>query len=236
MRIVISQPRYLPALNYIQRMAFADKFVILDVVQRQARGWENRNKLLLPNPTWLTIPVASSSRALIMDSMIDGKDWVVEHKRKIQQNYEKAPFFSKRLLDDLYTLNNGSNNYATILVSLLENIYPLLSLRPNLVLASSLLHPPEYAEGGVSILRKISERICADCYVSGPNGKEYGVQEEFERTAIEVLFHEFKHPVYEQNSETFIPYMGFFDALFYSGVDWLTNFVKTAPDLRGCND
>ena len=67
---VISQPRYLPALNYLQRLYFADIFVIFDVVQREVRGFENRNKLLLPKPKWLTIPVSSSGREKIYKSVL----------------------------------------------------------------------------------------------------------------------------------------------------------------------
>jgi hypothetical protein len=58
MKIVISQPRYLPTLNYLIRLYFSDCFVLLDNVQRQARGYENRNKLLMPSAKWLSISIS----------------------------------------------------------------------------------------------------------------------------------------------------------------------------------
>jgi len=233
LKIVISQPRYLPALNYLQRLFFADEFVILDVVQRQARGWENRNKLLLSEPTWLTVPVASSSRSLIVDTLIDGRFWVTEHKKKISQHYGKAPFFSEMLLNEAYALNEGSNRYADVLVAMLRNVCRLLSFEPNLVYASDLLRPEDFACGGVETLRALSERVGADAYVSGPNGRNYGVVEGFAGSGIDVLFHEFQHPVYEQRDRPFVPYMGYLDALFFCGVEWLSGFIRSAPDLRG---
>lgn len=236
MKAVISQPRYLPALNYLQRLFFADQFVILDVVQRQARGWENRNKLLLPEPTWLTVPVASSSRSLIVDTTIDGRAWVAEHKKKISQHYGKAPFFNERLLDQAFALNEGANRYVDVLVALMENACRLLSFEPKLVFASNLLKSDDFAQGGVQILRMLSERVGAKAYVSGPNGRNYGVVDGFSGSGIDVLFHEFQHPVYEQLNGPFVPYMGYLDALFFCGVEWLSGFTRSTPYLRGCRD
>lgn len=236
MKTVISQPRYLPALNYLQRLYFADKFVILDVVQRQSRGWENRNKLLLPEPSWLTVPVSSSSRSLIFDTLIDGRDWLADHKKRVCQHYSKAPFFSEQLLDEAFSLNEDSNRYVDVLVALMKNACRLLSFEPKFIFASDLLVPDEFTQGGVEVLRLISERVKADIYVSGPNGRKYGVVEGFLGSGTGVLFHDFKHPQYEQLNHPFVPYMGYLDALFYCGVKWLSCVIRTTPNLRGCRD
>lgn len=231
MKIVISQPRYLPALNYLQRLYFADQFVVLDIVQRQARGWENRNKLLLPQPTWLTIPVSSSSRALITDSKISGQQWIKAHKEKIIQHYKSAPYFNLEFLDLAYTVDEKSTGYTDILLTLTKNACRLLSFEPRMALASNLLCTEDHREKGVRILRRICERIGADCYVSGPNGREYGVGEEFSGSGIKLLYHDFTHPIYSQRNPPFVPYMGFLDALFFCGVDWLSQFVRTTPEF-----
>lgn len=219
LKVVISQPRYLPALNYLQRLYFADRFVVLDVVQRQARGWENRNKLLLPSPTWLTIPVASSSRSLIINATIDGRAWIDEHKDRISQHYGRAPYFNEALLNHVYTINEDSSRYADVLVEMLKNACRLLSFEPRFVFASNVLAPEEMTRGGVEILRLLSQRVNADCYVSGPNGRNYGVSDGFLGSGIEVRFHEFHHPMYGQGGRPFVPYMGYLDALFYCGAE-----------------
>jgi hypothetical protein len=231
MKIVISQPRYLPALNYLQRLYFADQFVVLDIVQRQPRGWENRNKLLLPQPIWLTIPVSSSSRALIIDSKISGQQWIKAHKEKIIQHYKDAPHFNRELLDRVYTVNERLSGYTDVLLTMTKNTCRFLSFEPKLVLASNLLRTEDHMEKGVKILRRICDRIGADCYVSGPNGREYGVAEEFLGSGITLVYHEFTHPIYPQRNPPFVPYMGFLDALFFCGVDWLSQFVRTPPEF-----
>lgn len=231
MKVIISQPRYLPALNYLQRLYFADQFVILDIVQRQARGWENRNKLLLPEPTWLTIPVSSPSRALIMDSKICGQQWITAHKDKIIQHYKNAPFFDDELLDQVYVLDETLTGYTDILLMLIRNACRLLSFEPRIVRASNLLCFEDCAVKGVKILRRICERIGADYYISGPNGREYGVIGEFSGSGVHLLFHDFTHPIYPQRNPPFVPYMGFLDALFFCGIDWLNQLVRTTPEF-----
>ena len=232
MKAIISQPRYLPALNYIQRLFFADVFIVFDVVQRQARGWENRNKLLLPDPTWLTIPVASSSRSIIKDTKILNTDWIENHKNKIGFYYKNAPFFDSKLLDFIYNIEAPSDNsYVDVLLSLMNNICSALSFKPALVRASDLLLPEDYQENGVRLLRIVCQRSGASCYVSGPNGKEYGVDDEFSRHNIPVVYHNFIHPEYFQARHDFAPYMGCLDALFYCGREWLFEFVRKKPRL-----
>ena len=68
MKIAISQPRYLPALNYLQRIVVSDKFVLLDDVQHQSRAFEHRNKVRdAKKSRWLSIPIdrSATSRPLL---------------------------------------------------------------------------------------------------------------------------------------------------------------------------
>ena len=44
--VAISQPRYLPAINYLDRIVRADVFVLLDTCQHQPRAFEHRNRVL----------------------------------------------------------------------------------------------------------------------------------------------------------------------------------------------
>ena len=90
MKVVISQPRYLPALNYLQRLKHADVFVFLDNVQIQTRGWENRNKILINGKEkWLTIPVSSSKREVVFKAKIAGKDWLWKHKETVKESLSR---------------------------------------------------------------------------------------------------------------------------------------------------
>jgi len=233
--IVISQPRYLPALNYLHRLVFADIFIVLDNVQRQARGWENRNKLLLNDPKWLTIPIKSSSREAIKNTQINGVNWISEHKKCIEYHYRDAPFYDSSLLDHYFcdfSMNIGANeslDFTDTMIRSLTNISEILSIPFNISKASILT--PDSACTGPEKLLELCRITNAKTYVSGPNGRSYGVDACFSSSGIQVIYHEYEHLKYSQfNSQLgFFPYMGFFDALFNIGSKKLVEHLKRKP-------
>lgn len=230
MNVVISQPRYLPALNYINRIAKADTFVLLDTVQRQARGWENRNKLLCNGkPKWVSIPIDSSSRAVIVDTQIKGTDWIESHKNIIINYYREAPFFEKDIVHAYYsgfeeTLVKNNFSFTELIKQSIQNLGNILSFRKNLSIASTLDRNRENWLTGPEELLRIAELVNATTYISGPNAKEYGVEEIFHE--IDVKYHQYSHPKYYQETDDFIEYMGFFDAVFNAGLGKVSDWVN----------
>ncbi len=235
-KVVISQPRYLPALNFLQRLKHADIFVFLDNVQIQRRGFENRNKILLNGKEkWLTIPISSGSRRLIKDSVIAGIDWVDKHKRLLKEAYSKSPYFSEEIIERYYdgvyeVLESTNFNYRDVLIKLVLNACDIFSFKPKIELASNLVN--DNLKGPFKLL-EICRRLEANIYVSGPNGKKYGVGEAFKGSGIIVKYHNFKYPIYKQfNSENFIPWLSFFDALFNLGLDKVREIIYHPWELE----
>jgi L-amino acid N-acyltransferase YncA len=241
--VVVSQPRYLPALNYIQRLYFADSFVVFDTVQRQSRGWENRNQLLLPHPRWLTMPIASSSRELIKDSRLNSFQWVGQHKGAVLAYYKNAPAFDVDLLEcyfrglDTSVANADQFDFVNTTIRLLKNLGEMLRLEFNIIRASDVV--PESSKRGPEKLVELCVALGARTYVSGPNGRGYGVGDVFRATGIDVVYHDYKCLQYPQVSSPgkFVPYMGFFDALFNMGADWVRAEIMRMPVLNEfCED
>ena len=230
MDVVISQPRYLPALNYLQRLIAADRFIVLDTVQRQGRGWENRNKLLLPDPKWLTIPVASSSREMICNAVIKETEWIKKHQQQIEKYYRNHPFFDKTILNRYYQgivhLLGRQGSYCEILVQLLLNACSILGIEPKIILASQLENSATNEDIGPGKLCHLCKNVRANRYISGPNGRKYGVESAFSGSGVKVVYHYFEHPKYTQPGlDTFVPYLGFLDAIFSAGKDWTHNVL-----------
>lgn len=236
--IVISQPRYLPALTYCQRLYFADIFVILDNVQRQKRGFENRNKVLVDGKQkWLTIPSKSSSRAEIKETTVDGVAWVDEHKQKVREYYSEAPFFEESYID-LYYKNAKKiiikNNYGftETLICLIKNLSIMFDFNVNLIRASELKSEAAKNAEGSDKLLEISRELEVNTYVSGLNGREYGIAETFRGSGIDVKFHTDRPQIYDQEDIDFVPHLAFFDALFFAGYQWVENQIKKEPNLE----
>lgn len=238
MKAAISQPRYIPALNYLQRIAFSDVFVVFDIVQRQARAWENRNKLLLPISKWLTIPIKSSSRSLIQDTEIEGSEWLKNHINQIIYYYKSAPYFDQELLDIYFSSFIGDRHLDTIsfsksTISAITCLFDALNIPYNFKFASQFSKENVLLAKGPEKLRLICEQLGADFYISGENGRNYGVIECFSQSKCKVLFHCSTQEEYRQfnNSGEYVPYMGFFDALFNNGKEWFRNIIMSEPNF-----
>lgn len=230
MRIIISQPRYLPVMSYLQRLNHADLFVLLDTVQRQGRGWENRNKLLVPAPKWLTVPISSSSRALICNTQIQDSQWITDHISLIKKYYADAKFYDCSLLDTLEkrileAFFDSDGNYTRVISTQLDVLCSYLGFTPQLALASDIEKRGECADCGPEKIRDLCVLAGATEYVSGGNGKAYGIEEAFEGSNIAVRYH---HPdliEYTQQNSEFVPFMACLDTFFYLGPDRCVDIV-----------
>ncbi len=236
MKVVISQPRYLPVISYLQRLYNADLFVFLDNVQRQYRGVENRNKIFMHGKTkWLTIPISSSKLEKIYSSLISGSEWVEDHKNKIIESYRKHPYFDITYLDLYYgnveeVLKESNYNYADTLIHLVLNACKIFDFKPKILKATELNIPNAK---GVENLFNIAKAVGADIYVSGSNGRQYGVKEYFETRGIKVLFHDPKiEPYPQKGSQEFVPWLCFFDTLFNIGLEKSKKMVYEKWELK----
>lgn len=228
MNIVISQPRYLPAINYLQRLFFADCFVLLDNVQRQSRGFENRNKLFIPSLKWLSIPVVSRSREVIFNTKVStDEDWIGKHKRAIHESYSKHPFYNRNLLEVWYQGVDQFDDFTDIIEIFLNNICSTMGFKPNLLRASVLVGRSKGE--GIDNIVNIVESINGERkqYVSGPNGRDYGVKKAFSSADIKVYFHDWEPFFYKQHNQLeFHPYLPFLDCIFNIGVKKTEQKVK----------
>ncbi len=238
MNIIISQPRYLPALNYVNRLCCADSFMVFDIIQRQPREPHNRNKLLCNGePKWLTIPINASNRALIYDMKVAGIDWIQQHKDTIRNYYLHAPYFEKEYIDLYFqgiddVLMTSDFDFTTSIMQTFSNLGELLDFKPRLIKSSDINNDTIEQALGPDKLMALCQKAGANLYISGPAGRGYRVIDAFQGSGVDVLFHDYTHPIYDQvNTSEFIPYMGFFDALFNLGRDQLIELIKQPMHL-----
>ncbi len=237
---VISQPRYLPTLNYLQRFVFADEFIVLDSVQRQARDFENRNKLLLNGtPTWLTMPIASSSRAMIKDTDIAGTDWIDNHHQQIRSCYCNHPRFDGDLLATSYEAmkaaqEQSGNDFTETISACYRFWFDHFGLPFSIIRASEIeAENPGCPEKGPAKLLWLCQQRNANTYVSGPNGADYGIEDYFRDDTIPCVYHIHTPPQYPQPGQPeFVPWQGLYDSLFCMGRDWVKRELTSPPNLR----
>ena len=61
------------------------------------------------------------------------------------------------------------------------------------------------------------QKLNADTYLSGAGGKAYIEEKKFKEQNVNLLYQDFQHPVYRQQSKPFIPNMSLIDLMFNKG-------------------
>lgn len=215
MIVTIHQPQYLPWLGYFDKINSADIFVLLDDVQYKKNEWQNRNKIRIANGwQWITVPVKYKFGQKTNQVKIDNnRDWQKNHYKSLVINYNKATYFKNYEPFFETTYNTAWEYLVDINIHFIEHLVALLGITTKLVRASQLKLKGQKTKRLVNICRELEASI----YLSGRGGKEYLVLNQFEREGIEVLFQDFRHPIYRQAYNNFEPFMSVVDLLFNYG-------------------
>ena len=213
------QSHYLPWLGYLDKIDRADIFVLLDDVQYEKNGWQNRNRILTPRgPLWLTVPVHAHLSDRINDVKITSAVlWQKDHSKSLEQNYHKAPHFPPlwNLLNGIYEREWSS--LAALNLASLEAILKTLGIEGKKRVCSSTLGTTSQA---TQRLVDLCKHFKADTYLSGDGANVYLDVSLFEKEGIRVEFQHFSHPLYPQLSgegETFVEGLSCVDLIFNQG-------------------
>ena len=97
MILAIHQLHYLPWLRYFHKLASADTFVVLDNIQFNKNGWQNRNKIKnREGASLLSVPVLQKFAQALSEVEIDNKQpWRRKHWGSLLSAYQKAPYFKE---------------------------------------------------------------------------------------------------------------------------------------------
>src|SRR5690606_11157527 len=226
MIVAAHQPSYLPWLGYLDKMARADLFVVMDDLQYEAQNFQNRNRVKLNSGAgWLTVPVERGRQSdRICDKRIrnDGvsakEHWQRRSWATIVTHYRRAPHFARYAgeLEELYTRRWDSLVELDLHVLALARRW--LGITTPILLSSSLELEGARTERIVDLCRKVG----ASAYLSGTGGSTgYLDTGAFERAGVALLWQSFRHPVYPQRYPElgFVPNLCFLDYLLNCGPD-----------------
>ena len=215
MLITIHQPQYLPWLGYLDKIDKADVFVILDNVQFKKNEWQNRNRIKTAQGCqWITVPVLYRLPEKINEVRINNKtNWSRKHLQALITNYSKSTYFDnyKSFFEDIFS--HSWDRLVDINIEIIKFLISALELKTKLVMASDLKPRKEPTERLIDICKILN----GNKYLAGNDGNKYMNLELFDKEGIEVIFQDFKHPVYNQLFGDFEPYLSAIDLLFNCG-------------------
>jgi hypothetical protein len=214
----IHQPHYLPWLRYFEKIARSDLFVLLDDVQYEKNGFQNRNKIKTAQGwAYLTVPVKKPLLVPINEILIDNSTpWAEKHLRAIELNYRRAPFFEQHweALVDLYA--SQWELLSALNEAMLRYFLDALGINTPLLRSSELPTSGHSTDRLVDICKAVG----ADVYLSGAHAAgAYLNEEAFRSAGITLGLQEWEAPVYAQRfpNAGFIPDLSIIDLLLNAG-------------------
>ena len=223
MIVAAHQPSFLPWLGYLDKLAKADLFVVMDDLQYEAQNFQNRNRVKLNNGTqWLTVPlVAGHQDDRILDKRIQNQASAKEHWQRrslltLETHYRRAPHFA-RYADDLRELFTRRWDYLVDLdLHVLSLAMKWLDIHTPIVRSSTLGLTGYKTERILDMCKKTG----ATSYLTGSGGSStYLDSERLGRAGVGVVWQSFEHPVYAQRYTElgFIPNLAFVDLVLNCG-------------------
>lgn len=219
--VMIHQPDFIPYLGFFHRLMLSDIYIVLDNVQFTRGGsncWTNRDKIKTPQGAkWITIsckkaPVETDINQIELN---DALDWRSRNLSQIKDNYSDAPGFREvfphieNLYGREYTLLSDFT-FASIQV-----LIELFAIDIEILFSSDLKPCGKSNQRVIDLVKKTG----AHKYLSGVGARSYFEPELYRRAGINVLWQDFKHPVYPQLYGDFIPYLSSIDLLLNCGIE-----------------
>jgi hypothetical protein len=216
MIVSIHQPQYFPWLPYLLKLSASDLFIVLDSVDFEKNGLQNRNQIKTSQgKDWLTVPVKQKLGQKIREVEINRQvDWRKKHWRTLQQNYNKAPFFHIYAgeIEELYA--KDWQYLVDLNMHLLRLLLKWMGLERKILQSSSMAAKGHKTELILNLCREVG----ADVYLSGVGAKNYLDPEAFAKAGIELIY---KPPMVSKEYPQQFPKLGFINDL--SVVDFLFN-------------
>ncbi len=214
--VSIHQPQYLPWVPYFDKILQADRFVLLDNVQFQKNGLQNRNQIkTATGASWLTVPVSHHFGQLINETLIADPRALTKHLKTLALNYQKSPYFDQVAAFLFPILESPHENLCDLNIDIVTAILRYLNYQGEIVRASSL----SCVGKGSDLVLNICKAMAAHIYLSGQGGRHYMVMEDFDTSGIVVRFQQYETVEYPQlYPETgFVRGLSVVDLLFNSG-------------------
>lgn len=227
----IHQPSFFPWLGFFNKIVRSDVFVILDNVQFPKTGgyWANRVKLIVGGKgEWITMPINrsySGTRNINEIEIDNSRNWSQKMLKSISVNYGKAKYFEEIYPIASSLLESPGTDLTQFNLKVIHEFCTMLKID-----TSHFRRGSDMNVSGTStdlLISIVTETGC-NAYMCGGGASKYQEDEKFAQNNIELIYQNFKHPVYDQfNTKEFVAGLSILDTLMNCGAE------KTSELIRG---
>jgi len=218
MLVGIHQPHYLPWLRYVEKIARSDVFIVLDDVDYEKGGHQNRNRIKTAHGALqLTVPVRRSLQRPIPEIEIDVRSrWQEKHRTALEQSYRQASYWERYWPALAGIWEREWSHLAELNRAMLEALLPLFGITTPVVYSSTI---PVRGQS-TRRLAELCRAVGGDAYLSGANAVDTYLDDGVLREAgIRLVRQEWEAPVYRQlyPRAGFVPDLSVLDLLMNEG-------------------
>ena len=212
--IAMHQSQFLPWVPYFYKIIKSDIFVVLDNVQFQKNGIQNRNQIKTPQGAiWLTVPVKSKLGTPINEVEVSNAYNYSKLLKTIDLNYKKSPYYDLIYPIIEATFNKKYKYLNDINIQLLTNILEFIGTKTKIIYSSEIATTKSKNELVIEIIKN-----SGGCeYLSGKGALDYMDLARFKKEDIKLYTYDFNHANYPQlwnKHQGFIPRLSILDLLF----------------------
>lgn len=208
--VSIHQSQYLPWMPYFKKIHLSDVFVILDDVQFQKNGVQNRNMIRnKEGEFWITLPVNNRLEEKINEKRIANPQILRKHWKMIEQSYSKTANWKYYKEELFYIYSSEHRKLIDINEALLHFFLEKFQIKTQIKYSSEM----DINGSKGDLVLKICKEVNADIYLSGLGSKNYLIGKDFSENNINIQYLDSVSPNYQQINNTFIPNLSALDFL-----------------------
>lgn len=198
--VAIHQPAYLPWFGLLEKIALADRFVVLDTVQYNARAFQHRTLYSTGSgPKYLSLSVSSKGHQInaiaIRDITLSDSGVPRRHFDTLRHRYGKRPGWAMVAPGLERILADPPARLIDLNVALLRLTMEHFAIDTDIVLASDLA-----ADGHkTALMVSLCKAAQAGVYLSGSGASAYMDEAQFSAAGIAVKWQAFEHPRFTQS-------------------------------------
>ncbi|REE84507.1 WbqC-like protein [Paenibacillus taihuensis] len=221
--VSMHQSQYLPWPPYFRKIALSDIFVLMDNVQYQNNGVQNRNRIRQKSSDfWITIPVSRGLSDTIEDKLLSDSRWPAKHWNSLKGAYAKAPYWHEysEELEAIY-LGQTYDRLGAINDRLFFFFIERLGIQTKIVRLSEL-----QIEGRKSnLVLETCLKLNADIYLSGTGSLNYLDEGSFTQNNVSVRYLRSNPPSYTQFHGTFLSGLSMIDMMMNVSKDEIHSYL-----------
>lgn len=229
--IAIHQSQFLPWLPYYYKILKSDNFVVLDDVQFQKNGVQNRNMIKTSEGAhWITVPVKAELADPINKVEVADTNIYAKLLKTIEAYYKKSHFFNEIFPHLKNIFEQRLNNLHALNKSLLKELLKKMNIDRKISFSSALKFSSKRDDLLIDIIKVFNEKE----YLSGNGALEYMDFKKYKDSGIKVYTFDFQYDEYRQlwNKRVgFVPDLSAIDLLF-NNFDNATDYILNNGKIK----